>query len=39
MAKIKRYFCLYRVLIKQFFKTLVQSKVDFLMGLFGFFFT
>ena len=39
MAKIKRYFCLYRVLIKQFFKMLVQSKVDFLMGLFGFFFT
>lgn len=39
MAKIKRYFRLYRVLIKQFFKTLVQSKVDFLMGLFGFFFT
>lgn len=39
MAKIKRYFCLYRVLIKQFFKTLVQSKVDFLMGLFGFFST
>lgn len=39
MAKIKRYFRLYRVLIKQFLKTLVQSKVDFLMGLFGFFFT
>lgn len=39
MAKIKRYFRLYRVLIKQFFKTLLQSKVDFLMGLFGFFFT
>lgn len=39
MARIKRYFRLYRVLIKQFFKTLLQSKVDFLMGLFGFFFT
>ena len=39
MAKIKRYFRLYRVLIKQFFKTLVQSKVDFLIVLFWFFFT
>ena len=39
MNKIKRYARLYKVLIKQFFKTIVQSKVDFLMGLFGFFFT
>lgn len=39
MKKIKRYGRLYRVLVSQFFKTIVQSKVDFLMGLFGFFFT
>lgn len=39
MNKIKRYSRLYKVLIKQFFKTILQSKVDFLMGLFGFFFT
>ena len=30
---------IYRVLITQFIKTIMQSKVDFLMGLFGFFFT
>lgn len=35
----KRYFRLYKVLISQFFKVILQSKVDFLMGLFGFFFT
>lgn len=35
----KRYLRLYRVLITQFLKTIMQSKVDFLMGLFGFFFT
>ena len=35
----RRYIRLYRVLIAQFFKTIVQSKVDFLLGLFGFFFT
>lgn len=39
MATIKRYIRLYRVLISQFFKVILQSKVDFLMGLFGFFFT
>lgn len=36
---VKRYGRLYRVLIAQFFKVILQSKVDFLMGLFGFFFT
>lgn len=34
----RRYSRLYRVQIAQFFKTIVQSKVDFLLGLFGFFF-
>ena len=38
MKTIKRYIRLYRVLIGQFFKVVLQSKVDFLMGLFGFFF-
>lgn len=36
---IKRYWRLYRVLITQFFKVVMQSKVDFLMGLLGFFLT
>lgn len=36
---IKRYGRLYRVLISQFFKVILQSKVDFFMGLLGFFFT
>lgn len=35
----KRYLRLYKVLISQFFKVILQSKVDFLMGLLGFFFT
>lgn len=39
MATVKRYLRLYRSLISQFFKMVLQSKVDFLMGLFGFFFT
>ena len=39
MTKIKRYARLYKVFIAQFFKVIMQSKVDFLMGLFGFFFT
>ena len=39
MNTVKRYLRLYRVLIFQFFKTVMQSKIDFLMGLFGFFFT
>lgn len=39
MGTVKRYLRLYRVLIFQFFKIVLQSKVDFLMGLFGFFFT
>lgn len=36
---IKRYWRLYRVLIAQFFKVVMQSKVDFFMGLLGFFLT
>ena len=36
---IKRYMRLYRVLVTQFFKVIMQSKVDFLMGLLGFFLT
>ena len=39
MEKIKRYIRLYKVFIKQFFKTIVQSKADFFIGLFGFFLT
>lgn len=39
MKTCKRYLRLYRVLISQFFKAIMQSKVDFLMGLFGFFLT
>lgn len=39
MSTVKRYLRLYRALISQFFKMVLQSKVDFLMGLFGFFFT
>lgn len=37
MKKIKRYARLYKVFVAQFFKYLVQSKVDFLLGLVGFF--
>ena len=36
---MKRYMRLYCVLVTQFFKVIMQSKVDFLMGLFGFFLT
>ena len=36
---VKRYLRLYRVLVIQFFKVIMQSKVDFLMGLVGFFLT
>ncbi len=39
MNTLKRYIRLYKVLIAQFFKVVLQSKIDFLMGLFGFFFT
>ena len=39
MRTVKRYLHLYKALITQFFKTVMQSKIDFLMGLFGFFFT
>lgn len=39
MNTVKRYCRLYKVLITQFFKVILQSKVDFFMGLCGFFFT
>ena len=39
MALLKRYMRLYKVQVVQFFKIIMQSKVDFLMGLLGFFFT
>ena len=39
MNTVKRYLRLYRVLVAQFLKTIMQSRVDFLIGLFGFFFT
>ena len=39
MKKIKRYLHLYRIFAIQFMKTLVQSKLDFVIGLFGFFLT
>lgn len=39
MNTLKRYMRLYKVQVTQFFKTIMQSKVDFLMGLLGFFFT
>ena len=39
MATLKRYLRLYKVHIAQFFKIIMQSKVDFIMGLLGFFFT
>lgn len=39
MRTCKRYLRLYRVLITQFLKTIMQSKADFFMGLFGFFFS
>lgn len=39
MKNIKRYLRLYRVLVAQFIKTIMQSRVDFLVGLFGFFLT
>lgn len=39
MKTFKRYIRLYRVFIAQFFKTLMQSKSDFLLGLIGFFLT
>lgn len=39
MHTIKRYLRLYRVLVMQFFKVIMQSKVDFFMGLIGFFLT
>lgn len=39
MKEIKRYGRLYKVFVAQFFKYLVQSKVDFLIGLMGFFLT
>lgn len=39
MQTLKRYVRLYRVLISQFLKVIMQSKVDFLLGLLGFFLT
>ena len=36
---VKKYFRLYKGLVSQFFKVMMQSKVDFIMGLAGFFFT
>lgn len=38
METIKRYCRLYKVIISQFFKVILQSKVDFFMGLIGFIF-
>lgn len=38
IKNVKRYLRLYRVLVAQFLKTIMQSRVDFLVGLFGFFF-
>ncbi len=37
--RIKKYMRLYKGLVSQFFKVMMQSKVDFIMGLAGFFFT
>ena len=39
MKTLKRYGRLYRVFVAQFFKSIVQSKADFLIGLCGFFLT
>ena len=39
MNTVKRYLRLYRVLVTQFLKTIMQSRVDFLIGLLGFFFS
>ena len=39
MKTIKSYLRLYKVFISQFFKIILQSKIDFMMGLMGFFFT
>lgn len=39
MKTLKRYVRLYKVFVAQFFKSIVQSKVDFLVGLAGFFLT
>ena len=39
MKTLKRYARLYRVFVSQFFKSIVQSKANFLIGLIGFFLT
>lgn len=39
MKELKRYGRLYKVFVAQFFKYLVQSRVDFVIGLMGFFLT
>ncbi|MDE6421681.1 MAG: ABC-2 family transporter protein, partial [Lachnospiraceae bacterium] len=38
MNQCRRYLRLYKIMASQFLKTIMQSKADFLMGLFGFFF-
>lgn len=37
METKKRYFKLYRIFVSQYLKILMQSKLDFFIGLFGFF--
>lgn len=39
MKTLKRYCKLYRVFVSQFFKSILQSKANFLIGLVGFFLT
>lgn len=39
MKTFKRYCRLYKVFVSQFFKSIVQSKVNFIIGLCGFFLT
>ena len=36
MKKISRYIRLYRIFVVQYFKTMLQSRMDFLIGLSGF---
>ena len=39
MKTFRRYLRLYRVFVAQFFKSIMQSKADFFMGMIGFFIT
>ena len=39
MKTLKRYCKLYRVFVSQFFKSILQSKANFMIGLVGFFLT